>query len=269
MKSLLLITLSTLTLLWCREQPPTQTVTTNQLSCGAVATRPGDAVAKPPRAGILGMLKKVTEWMQARPQIVVWESATWKLPTLRVAFLDGDTATRSFVMGVAKEWEQGLKLTFSESTDPHAELRVTFNGKGVWSKVGLRARSVANGQPTMGLNGLTQTTDAHLRRAYVLHEFGHALGGMHEHQRPDAPLTWNHPIVYKHYLETYGWPREQVDKEVIQPLQYQKLVMSPEFDRLSVMMYPVLKEFTKEGFVQPWNSQISTTDRSVMAGIYK
>jgi hypothetical protein len=269
MKPLLLVTISALTLLWSGDQAPVQNVPASELSCGAMATRPAAAIAKPKQTGIVGLLQHAKEWFQARPQLVVWEPSIWKTTNLRVAFLDGDPAARDFVMGVAKEWQQGLKLTFSQSQDTDAELRVTFTGTGVWSKVGIRAVSVANGQPTMGLNGVTQTTDVNLRRAYVLHEFGHALGAMHEHQRPDAPLTWNEDIVNAYYLKTYGWGPDQVKKEVILPHQYQKLVVSPEFDRLSVMMYPVLKDFTKEGFVQPWNSQLTTMDRSTMAGFYK
>jgi hypothetical protein len=215
------------------------------------------------------VLQQAIDLFKTKPQMVVWEPAIWKTSALRVAFLDGDAATQRFVLDVAKEWEQGLNLTFSESKDSNAELRVTFTGNGVWSKVGTRAGSVANGRPTMGLNGVTLTTDANLRRAYVLHEFGHALGALHEHQRPGVPLTWKPEIVYPYYLNTYGWSEEQVKKEVIRPLQYQDLVKSPEFDRLSVMMYPVLKDFTKEGFVQPWNSRITDTDRSLMATFYK
>lgn len=33
----------------------------------------------------------------------------------------------------------------------------------------------------------------------VLHEFGHALGAIHEHQHPEAAIPWDKPKVYEYY----------------------------------------------------------------------
>ena len=218
----------------------------------------------------LSRLKAQKKPLPFQPQISVWEPATWSPGTkLRVRFQDGDEATRSFVMDTAKEWVHGLNLGLATSADTDAELRITLGGKGLWSKVGKLAKSVPHEQPTMELGGLLQTDDAATRRAYVLHEFGHALGALHEHQRPNAPLTWKRDVVYAYYLELYGWSPAQVDEQVILPFQHQSVASSPEFDRMSVMMYPIHKKFTAEQFVQPWNSQLTSWDRSVMAALYK
>jgi hypothetical protein len=204
------------------------------------------------------------------PQISIWEPQKWKAGTkLRVRFLDGDTTTRAFVMDVATEWTEGLTLGLSESSAAESELRVTFAGTGVWSKVGKQANIEPLDKPTMGLAALLQSSDPAVRRAYVLHEFGHALGALHEHQRPDAPLTWVRPAVYAYYLNMYRWSESQVDQQVILPFQYGSVVSSSEFDRASVMMYPIHKEFTKERFVQPWNSELTKWDRQIMASMYK
>ena len=212
--------------------------------------------------------RKQAEQYPVRAQAAVWAPAAWTAGTaLRVHFLDGDVATRAFVMNVAKEWLDGLNLGFVESPGPTAEIRVTFMGKGLWSKLGRTAQFVPEGQPTMGLAGLLLASDADVRRAYVLHEFGHALGALHEHQRPGSPLRWK-PAVYTYYLNTYGWSAAQVDAEVILPFTDRWVVVSPEFDRLSVMMYPLRKEFTEEQFVQPWNSRLTTWDRRIMAVLY-
>ena len=93
----------------------------------------------------------IERFFQYQPQMVVWEPATWKASTVRVSFLDGDAASRNFVMSVASEWVTGLKLKFTQSSDADAELRLTFTGNGAWSKVGREAEQVPAGQPTMGL----------------------------------------------------------------------------------------------------------------------
>ena len=57
-------------------------------------------------------------------------------------------------------------------------------GRGTsWSYVGSEAQSVPIGKPTMCLNLRNGSDD--YKRYVVMHEFGHALGLEHEHQRPD------------------------------------------------------------------------------------
>jgi hypothetical protein len=33
----------------------------------------------------------------------------------------------------------------------------------------------------------------------VIHEFGHALGLIHEHQNPSGGIQWNKPVVCRYY----------------------------------------------------------------------
>ena len=61
---------------------------------------------------------------------------------------------------------------------------VLIGKQGSWSRVGIAARKVTNtNEPTMVLNlrGLTAAD----QKSMVFHEFGHALGLDHEHQRSD------------------------------------------------------------------------------------
>lgn len=258
----------------CAREPTPAPAPTNppavvpDVACGtAVVDQPGGKLS--PRRRFFWGMSLIEKWFQLQPQIINWEPAKWRSPRIRIAFLDGDAASRALVMTVAKEWLPGLKLSFTESTDTTGDVRITFTGNGVWSKIGQTADTVPDGEPTMGLAGVLQSRNADVRRAYILHEFGHALGALHEHQRHDAPLTWKTDAVYAYYARMYGWSEAQVDKEVILPLQESSTIASPQFDRFSVMMYPILEGFTKEGFVQPWNSKITEVDRRTMAEFYK
>lgn len=264
-----------LLLLLCADPGPLPTDTRAaidpQIACGAVmSVTHGNATLLVFDA--LADLKDQQKQPAFKPQISLWKPSVWEPGTsLNIRFLDGDPAIHQFVMEVANEWTQGLNVSFQKSGDTGAQIRVSFSGSGVWSKVGRLAEQVAPGLPTMGLGGLVKTTDLTLRRAYVLHEFGHALGALHEHQRPKAALTWIEDVVFDYYLKEYGWGKEEVVRQVISPLQQadSELAESPEFDPASVMMYPVLKTFTKQQFVQPWNSQLSAWDRKVAATLYK
>ncbi|XP_064387495.1 uncharacterized protein LOC135335838 [Halichondria panicea] len=71
------------------------------------------------------------------------------------------------------------------ATKEKAHIRVEFRRKGIsWSKVGTTATWQSDKKkPTMVLNlyGMTKAD----QRSMVIHEFGHALGLDHEHQRSD------------------------------------------------------------------------------------
>jgi hypothetical protein len=45
------------------------------------------------------------------------------------------------------------------------------------------------------------------RQADILHEFGHALGLVHEHTHPGCKADWNYEVLGARY----NWPREVVE----------------------------------------------------------
>ena len=50
----------------------------------------------------------------------------------------------------------------------------------------------------------------------VVHEFGHALGAIHEHQNPKGGIEWNLPAVYKYFAGPPNfWSKEDVDVNVL------------------------------------------------------
>lgn len=79
-------------------------------------------------------------------------------------------------------------ITFS-MVDANGDIRITFNPDlGSWSYVGLGCKSskIKATDPTMNL-GWIDDKSANLdpnEKGTILHEFGHALGMMHEHQSP-------------------------------------------------------------------------------------
>jgi hypothetical protein len=54
---------------------------------------------------------------------------------------------------------------------------------------------------------LANTPDQEYSRV-VLHEFGHALGAIHEHQHPAAGIPWDKPKVYEYYARQH-WSIDQ------------------------------------------------------------
>src|SRR3954462_15308254 len=133
-------------------------------------------------------------------------------------FLEGDAALRARGAKVAKEWTQpgraNLTLKFVEHGP--ADIRIAFQqGNGSWSYIGTDCHKIPAGQPTMNYGWLPPASpEAEVRRV-VLHEFGHALGLIHEHQNPKHAVKWNKPAVY-HDLggPPNNWSKATIDNNM-------------------------------------------------------
>src|SRR4051812_43913473 len=116
---------------------------------------------------------------------------------LTVRFLDGEPGLHARVMAAASDWTEHANLTFTVVGDGPADIRVTFAGAGNWSAVGTLSRLQSMfppGAPTMCLSEAPYATPARLARL-ARHEFGHAIGLVHEHSSPSAGIAWNRPAV--------------------------------------------------------------------------
>lgn len=178
--------------------------------------------------------------------------------TLRIGFLDGTADVHARVEAVAREWERHANIHFAFGAGSDAEIRIAFEPGGSWSHHGTDALSVPLSKATMNLGWLTPETDDVEYSRVVLHEFGHALGCIHEHQSPAAGISWNKERAYAYY-EANGWSVAQVDYNVFRAYE-QGQTQFTTFDRASIMIYPVPRELTTDGFEVTWNSALSETD---------
>lgn len=186
---------------------------------------------------------------------------------LNVLLIGGSPFVRSKVRQYALEWNNhsSVYLEFVE-TGP-ANVRVTFVPGGSWSYVGSYIMSIPQDQPTMNFGWFTdQTDDAEFSRT-TIHEFGHTLGCVHEHQSPSAGIQWNRPLVYLYYKLTQGWTTEQVDINMFQQYSTTVAGASP-FDPLSIMLYPIPAFLTLDGFSSQANDVLSTADKAFIKAVY-
>jgi len=207
--------------------------------------------------------------VQGADRAGLWLSSRW--PTgaiLTISFLDGDPAVQERVRAVARQWIQPgrAKLFFDFRTDTNNTfIRISFTRPGSWSVLGATARRIPASEPTMNFGWLTaNSTDAEVERV-VLHEFGHALGLVHEHQLPAGGIQWNRPAVYAD-LEP-KWSRDKIEQNLFATVNPTEAAMT-RLDPNSIMMYPIKKSWTLNGFSTSLNAKLSATDVAFIHNIY-
>jgi serralysin len=188
--------------------------------------------------------------------------------TLRVRFLDGDPVVHRKIQAVAQQWSQYANIKFQFGNDPDAEIRISCSPGGSWSYIGTDALGIAKNQPTMNYGWLKPDSSDDQYLSVVLHEFGHALGCIHEHQHPEAGIPWNTDAVYRYYMgPPNNWDKEKVDHNMFRRVEKNTTQFS-QYDPQSIMHYPVPKELTTGGFEVGWNSNLSGMDKQFMSQAY-
>ena len=139
-----------------------------------------------------------------------------------------------------------INLSFTWDVDiQNSDVRISFVPEmGAFSELGTDALTVPKDQTTLNLGWLDNDTDYDdidykNTGVVVVHEFGHLLGMIHEHQRGDSDkmLEWNKPVVYKALgAPPNSWDKETVDSQVFTKYSVDSFNGS-KFDRYSVMEY--------------------------------
>ena len=189
---------------------------------------------------------------------------------LKVRFLDNPPpVVKQKIEQFAHQWEQIVNVKFSFGNAPNAEIRITCTiGDGSWSYLGTDALVIAQNKPTMNYGWFTETTPDNEYSRTVMHEFGHALGAIHEHQHPLAGIPWNRPVVYQYYQSTQGWSKEDVDAQIFAKYNL-NLLNASTYDKTSIMHYAIDKQLLLDpSFAVGWNTKLSAMDKTFMKQMY-
>lgn len=153
-------------------------------------------------------------------------ASIWKQPAIKIAFLDGTQKQKDWVQKVITEKIAPIctKLKFIWNVPlEESDIRVSFSLPGqAWSYIGTDALSIPKNEMTLNFGWLDndEQFDSPLYKGsgqVVLHEFGHALGMIHEHQNPkNNPIVWNRDVIYSALQQSNGWTPQQVDHNMFE-----------------------------------------------------
>ncbi|KAJ3488067.1 hypothetical protein NLI96_g3098 [Meripilus lineatus] len=117
----------------------------------------------------------------------------------------------------------------------------------------------------MNIQGISSTSSrlSNTERMAILHESGHALGFLHEHQSParSGKLTFNE-FVYEYFRIMEGWSDKVTRDNVTQVVEEREIDNYTEFDTKSIMMYDIPASCNHQGSTIEPNSELSEVDKA-------
>tara|TARA_A100001011_G_C14319993_1_gene850052 strand:- start:3391 stop:4395 length:1005 start_codon:yes stop_codon:yes gene_type:complete len=161
---------------------------------------------------------------------------------------------------IKSRYERIVNLRFDFINDvENAKIRIDFDeSEGSYSYVG-----------TDSLKQKGKTTNfGWFDVATVMHEMGHVLGLIHEHQNPDGEnIKWNIQKLNSYMEETQGWSADQTYIQIVKKYDVNQINGSL-FDPLSIMEYffPANLTKNKKGIKQ--NLRLSGLDVKYISKSY-
>lgn len=143
----------------------------------------------------------------------------------------GDLTPQEAVKLIVKErFQKFLGLNFEFVPINQAQIRISFDKPGAFSNIGTDCIRVPMGQETMNFGWLNVQV--------VLHEFGHALGMIHEHQNPRGEsIQWNKQRLYEWAARPPNeWNKEKTDQNIIHKYD-ENITNGSTYDPESIMLY--------------------------------
>lgn len=211
---------------------------------------------------------------------------------LRVCFMGGTDAANARVAQIASMWtadaSTSLKLDFGKPSKPRrcdpsaqreSQIRVSYDQPGYWSVLGqVSVVYLTQQEASLNLEGLGEASleafDNPEVKSIILHEFGHALGLLHEHQSPASncaqEFNWSHIVSYLSGPPN-SWDEDTIKRNMA--TESAEDLMMTDFDPKSVMLYSFPAEFYVNGgnstcYISHSNTEISATDRATVEYMY-
>lgn len=182
------------------------------------------------------------------------------------SFLEEPTVEmRRTVELATEEWAKHGNIGFRYVDDPaEAIIRIMPDQMRSSSYIGRTALRVGRDTPTMRLRNSHSNDEQRLTD--FLHQFGHAIGMVHEHQSPNADIPWDEGRVTEYYRTAFGWDAVQTRHNILARSNVYPCMR--DFDPQSIMMYSLPAELLSDEIGFERSSSLSEGDISCVREMY-
>src|SRR5262249_36006990 len=154
---------------------------------------------------------------------------------------------------------------FDFSGGSQAEIRISFHFDpgSSWSAIGTDAlveRYFPRHQPTMNFGWFDDRTPEEELSRVIVHEFGHAIGCIHEHQSPLGGIRWKRAgvLAYSSGAPNF-WDEPTIRFNILDKYATDQ-INGTRFDPDSIMLYAFPGTLTEDGKGTHENHRLSPAD---------
>lgn len=195
----------------------------------------------------------------------------WKKKSLRIMTIK-QPGYESELINAFNEWSKYTEIDFVMANGFNdSDIRISFEeNSGHWSYIGSEAENHSlAGKATINFDPIDfQRINEEHRYGIILHEIGHSLGLIHEHQKENSPIIWNKAQVYNDCKTWYGWDNAKVDHNIFNSHNSNDLFYSKEFDTDSIMLYAIPNGWSSNYHINETNKHLSDFDKKFAKAFY-
>ncbi len=186
--------------------------------------------------------------------------------TLNISLFDMSDKAKDYIKENINVWQPytNLKFNFIATNDGDIRISGKEDDSGDWSNVGTEAKYSPMDQPTMHINLVGRT--ASTLNSVIRHEFGHALGLLHEHQHPDHTIQWKNKELLEETAKL-GVNEADTNANILTAFERSATTTST-YDQKSIMHYYVQPGLTTDNLGVAFTEELSEGDKAFMTSLY-
>lgn len=166
---------------------------------------------------------------------------------------------------------EAVKKVVRERFEPIVGLKFVFVNQGGMVRISFNPHGGCNslvGTDCIKSKDSSTMNFAWLDAGTIMHEFGHVLGLIHEHQNPNGKtIPWDDSKLYTWAMQTQGWDTQTTYHNIIERYKADQ-VNASQYDPHSIMEYFFPASLTTDHVGMPNNHILSPEDVIYISKVY-